>query len=295
MGGANVLRKELNMTTATSDIIKATSEGIERWSEEITVSLHENGKGYLVSGDSRIKEDEFFPRVTSVLDILEKYGLRTWAMRMALAYVEDNLAEATRIHSFDKALDLTLKGAAVAHEERRDTAADFGTEAHALLQQLFIDPNTVVPDEFRSVVHAWMQWLDESELKVLSTEQQLYYSDTTSSMAPITFAGTADLIALDKQGMPVICDWKTGANIYPEYALQMAAYSMGLGFCGVGRFLNAEQIANTRAIVVKLPKEEDGKLEFKEVNNLFYHEEIFAYACKLKQWKSDRNKWMKGN
>ena len=272
--------------------VEEVGSAMKEWRDKTNVSLTEDGKGYTVTGDERVPEGIILPRVTGVLSVIEKYGLRTWAMRMALTHVEENLAEAAQVMPFDEALKLTLEGAAKAHEERRDTAADYGTEAHARLQQKFIEPDTVVPKEFKPVVDSWEKWMEEAELKVLATEMPLYYHDTVSRMAPVSFAGTADLIALDKNGMPVICDYKTGASIYSEYALQMGAYAMSLAFCGIGNFLSVDQMRNTRAVVVRLPKEEGLPIEVREVEDVLYHQEVFEYTCKLRQWQSKRNKWI---
>ena len=270
--------------------INAAVASIQGWSKTVDVKLTDDGKGYTVHGDKRVP-DIALPRVTGILNVVEKYGLRKWAMNTALGYVKDNLTEAMQVLPFDEALALTLEGAAQAPEQTRDDAADFGTEAHALLQALFDEPNTVVPDPFRTVVHSWMKWLEDSNLRVAATEQSLYYYDDSPSGKPIAFAGTADVIAIDQEGIPVICDYKTGKHIYSEYALQMGAYSMALGYCGVGSFLTAEQIAKTRAVVIRLPKEEGQEIEVREVDNVEFQEDSFLYACRLKEWQSSRKKW----
>ena len=59
----------------------------------VTVNLHPEGKGYLVYGDERIEEDTLLPRVTSITDILDKFGLRNYKMEQALEFVGDTLKE----------------------------------------------------------------------------------------------------------------------------------------------------------------------------------------------------------
>ena len=255
------------------------------WNSAVTVRLSDDNKGYYVHGDERIPSDVVLPRVTGILNIIEKQGLRTWAMNMALDYMKENIGTDIPFHEL-------LENARLAHEEKRDIAADYGTEAHALLQQLCIDPDTAVPDKFVPVVSAWEEWLDNSGLSILDTETSLYYHDTTSKDAPISFAGTADLIAMDKDGTPVICDYKTGARLYPEAALQMAAYSLGLAYCGIGKFLDAGNMVNTKAFVIRLPKEEGTLPEIREVRNLDDQRQAFINACKLRQWQSSRDKWV---
>jgi len=273
---------------------KTSQMGLSIWKSKVKVTLSDDNKGYHVHGDERIPKDVVLPRVTGILNIIEKQGLRTWAMNMALDNIKENLSylSSKRIELTDDGIDDLIERARLAHEEKRDIAADYGTEAHALLQQLCIDPDTAVPDKFVPVVSAWEEWLDNSGLTILDTETSLYYHDTTSKDAPISFAGTADLIAMDKDGTPVICDYKTGARLYPESALQMAAYSLGLAYCGIGKFLDAGNMVNTKAFVIRLPKEEGTLPEIREVRNLDDQRLAFINACKLRQWQSSRDKWV---
>ena len=271
------------------------------WNSAVTVRLSDDNKGYYVHGDERIPSDVMLPRVTGILNIIEKQGLRTWAMNMALDYLREHInttdtgspAEAVRNALSPEALNELLENASHAHEQKRDTAADYGVEAHALLQQLYIDPETAVPDEFRPVVDAWEEWIDNAGLKIIGTELSMYYYNDA-----FAFAGTADLLAVNSDGIPVICDYKTGANVYPEYALQMAAYSLALSYCNsrghsTDKLFTDEQIENTRAFIIKLPKEEGKLPDIKEVNNLAKQRQAFTYACMLRQWQSGRDKWVK--
>mgnify|MGYP003135714452 CR=1 FL=1 len=271
------------------------------WNSAVTVRLSDDNKGYYVHGDERIPSDVLLPRVTGILNIIEKQGLRTWAMNMALDYLREHInttdtgspAEAVRNALSPEALNELLENASHAHEQKRDTAADYGVDAHALLQQLYIDPETAVPDEFRPVVDAWEEWIDNAGLKIIGTELSMYYYNDA-----LSFAGTADLLAVNSDGIPVICDYKTGANVYPEYALQMAAYSLALSYCNsrghsTDKLFTDEQIENTRAFIIKLPKEEGKLPDIKEVNNLAKQRQAFTYACMLRQWQSGRDKWVK--
>ena len=281
------------------------------WNSAVTVRLSDDNKGYYVHGDERIPSDVLLPRVTGILNIIEKQGLRTWAMNMALDYVREEiydhvgspakpwsddlktLGAPPADNSIEYGLEYILGMAQFAHEDKRDTAADYGVEAHALLQQLYIDPETAVPDKFRPVVDAWEEWIDNAGLKIVGTELSMYYYNDA-----FAFAGTADLLAVNSDGIPVICDYKTGKFVYPEYALQMAAYSLALSYCNSrghskDKLFTDEQIENTRAFIIKLPKEEGKLPDIKEVNNLAKQRQAFTYACMLRQWQSSRDKWVK--
>ena len=272
------------MNSVADDLRK----NINYFNQNNPVSLNDKGDRYVIG-------DVEYPRVTGILGIIDKYGLRTWAMNQALDYIRNNRQHYSlpRYYIEDDQsvndMETMLLDASKAHEQNRDTAADYGTEAHALLQQLTLDADTGVPEKFAPVVDAWQEWMDESGMQILATEQTLHYNK-----GGIRFAGTADLICLDKDLNIVIVDYKTGARIYPEYALQMAAYSLGMQdswWNRQGNNLIKSGSTFIKAVVMRLPKEEGGKLEYKEVDNLDQQEEAFLHAAQLKLWQSGRNKW----
>jgi hypothetical protein len=49
--------------------------------------------------------------------------------------------------------------------------------------------------------------------------------ELTVFSARFKYAGTLDLWALGRDGMQYIFDWKSGRAVYPEYAVQLAAYA----------------------------------------------------------------------
>ena len=51
-----------------------------------------------------------------------------------------------------------------------------------------------------------------------------------------------------------------------------------------------QRVPNVRAVIVKLPKEEGGELETRELNNIPYHQEAFIHAYHLLKWQSFRGK-----
>jgi RecB family exonuclease len=129
-------------------------------------------------------------------------------------------------------------------------------------------------------VDAWTEWLDTSDLEIVGTEVPLYYN-----VGGIAYAGTCDVLAVDKDDNFVICDYKTGKYMYREYPLQMAAYAMALEFC-----IDVPVTSKVRAFIVKLPKEEGTDPEIREVAHLPEQQDTFIDACKLKLWSSRRDK-----
>jgi len=62
------------------------------------------------------------------------------------------------------------------------------------------------------------RWRDEWVDRVVGVEQPIVN-------IPRQYAGTCDLIFEDRQGTVWLADWKTGRGVYPDYALQLAAYA----------------------------------------------------------------------
>lgn len=278
------------MNHISNAIIKSNGvkDTIREWNSNISVDLTESRKEYIVTNDNRVT-DILFPRITDIIGIIDKYALRTWAMNTALDYVKANLFDnmkSVQTKSMSEILDETLEEASHAHEQKRDVAATFGSEAHDILSRIVETPNMTIASKFQTVVDNWKRWLTQSKLSICSTEQSLYYYDENEN---ISFAGTADLIAMDQDGNIVIVDYKTGARLYPETCLQLAAYCSAFNFLFEDNFKDKK----IRAIAIKLPKTEEDQMDIKEVANINFHQEMFMNAYKLKQWQSNRKKWVK--
>ena len=274
--------KRITMNITIADEIR---KQMADWNKTVSVEVTENNKQYVVKGDKRIPKGMQMDRVTSILGIIDKYPLRIWAMNQALDYVKDHI-------NSEMPVEELINNARQAHEQRRDDSANFGTEAHYLLEQYTNDTSIAIPRKFQPVIDSWEEWVSSSGIQIVSTEQSLYYYNPEKK---IGFAGTADVIAVDPKGNPVIVDYKTGAGIYPEHALQMSAYSLALWYCSIGNFMDVKTLSGVRAFVLRLPKEEGLETEMKEVNNLVGQQESFIHALELKRSQSYRGKWKRSN
>ena len=277
------------MRLETAEKLHSIKERYFDWKSRVRVSLDPNGKVYHVSGDDRVNEDDDLPRVTSITNIIDKgEGFHTYPMYQAINYIRDNLSNGVSgVDDIDELLTESLG----AYKDHTNTAANYGSEAHALIEQLQREPLTTVPEEFKITIDAWENWIDSSGIVILDTETPVYYSDTSSKDAPIAFAGTVEMIGFDRHGRPVICDYKTGKSVYTTHALQLAAYSLAFSYCGIGSFIDAGSLVDVRAFVIRLPKDADGELEIKEVQHIGSQQQAFINACKLRQWQSRRDKW----
>ena len=273
------------MVTADNKKLKSL---IQAWGSKVTCSLDDDNdwQSYKVVGDSRVPENVILSRVTTISTMINKPELNNWIVNQSLGYIRDNLFREMRKNKNVKAptdvLREVIVNASRHPNKARDTAGNFGTECHDLLEKLSKDPNTEVPDKFSHIVNVWQEWMQESGLETLSTEQSLYYYKDN-----IAFAGTFDYLGVDSNGDIVILDYKTSNGIYDDYALQLSAYYMAFKFI-FGKFLEGRKV---KGVVMKLPKKQNEGIEIATVKNIDDHAEIFKSLALRKKISDKKDTW----
>jgi hypothetical protein len=134
--------------------------------------------------------------------------------------------------------------------------------------------NVFIPEDARPVLEAWTQWRQHENLDLLMTE-------VTVVSSKYGFAGTVDAVARRRDrpdaGL-VILDWKTSNQIYPTYAMQLAAYARAI-----------EETVGEKVVeawVVRLDKTKP-KFQAKQVADI---ERAFAlFQAALLLWKENRS------
>jgi hypothetical protein len=157
------------------------------------------------------------PSVTTVLNIVDKSGaLVGWAKRETAACAVRNLDMLATMRSTggDAAAVNWLKAIP---DYQRDTAADIGTRVHALAESMARGEAIQPTDEERPFVVAYRRFMEEWQPRYLAIE------DMVASLE-YRYAGTLDAI-VEMAGGTWMLDVKTGAGVYPETSLQLAAYS----------------------------------------------------------------------
>lgn len=136
--------------------------------------------------------------------------LENWSAKMAAEYAVDNWDELSLTGAETK-----LSLISTAHERVRDKAAGKGDVVHNSVENY----NNGTPD-------------DNSPKHMKQFENFLEVSGFTPIFQEVTvwnrahgYAGTADCIARNRKGRYVMLDYKTGKNVWPEAALQLAALS----------------------------------------------------------------------
>jgi hypothetical protein len=99
--------------------------------------------------------------------------------------------------------------------EERDRKAALGTAVHdaAALGRSLVE----VPAEVAPFLRQYLDWLARSRAEILLAERQVWSLE-------VGYAGTFDLTCRFPDGSLWIVDLKTGSGIYPDHALQLAAY-----------------------------------------------------------------------
>jgi hypothetical protein len=163
------------------------------------------------------------PGVTTVINrALAKPGLVYAAAREAGLWAANHVAELDPGN-----VDPWVKSAAGAHRDVWDASARRGTLLHDAARQLVNgEPLTPVdeatgeqwPDDVIRSAEQLARFMDEWDAQPVLAERPVFHEVHK-------YAGTIDLVADLSDGNRWLLDYKTGASgVYPEHALQLAAY-----------------------------------------------------------------------
>ena len=110
-----------------------------------------------------------------------------------------------------------------AADKARDSAANIGTQAHAMIEWLTrrmlgldVDAEPVIADAAMIAVEAWKDWAKAVEFTPLHVEPVVYHEQ-------YGYAGRCDVIAMIED-VKTLADWKSGKAVYAESHLQITAY-----------------------------------------------------------------------
>lgn len=178
-------------------------------------------------GNQRFYEwrGESYWSVTTILQAVPKPVLVNWAKKFVAEYACDNLSKLNALMEPDSDGEVDRDGAVGWLKDSpyrdRDRKAAIGTHIHAAAQAYVLGkpfpkyPPTIVPQ-----MRAFERFLSDYEPEFEATEASVYSRSEH-------YAGTLDGIVTFKGdgGRRLVGDYKSGKNIYPETALQCAAYS----------------------------------------------------------------------
>lgn len=154
--------------------------------------------------------------VTTVIsNALPKPSLKYWAPKVVAEWVADHLDEVAAMTGWDR--DRIVNELKAKPWEQRDAAANRGTEIHALAERLVAGEEVDVPPELEGYVNSYVSFLDTWRPRPVLVEGVV-------ASRTWMYAGTFDLVADIPNGERPIFDIKTGKGVYPDAALQQAAY-----------------------------------------------------------------------
>jgi hypothetical protein len=198
----------------------------------------------------------YVPGVTSLIGQLDKPQLLRWAAKLAIE-----------------------TGDPLAHEHRRDQAAERGTDIHDVLEdesrrllgEVVAEP-VGMNDEVAMVLARWREWAREVEYKPVAIEFRVYHSG-------LHYCGTVDFLA-HVRGELVIGDWKTGGRrIYEDAHLQNIAYRAALGKMTAGVPLDG--------LIVHVPRDGDHITDVRGSVNLESGMRAFAGLIDTYEWRRE--------
>lgn len=167
---------------------------------------------------------ETAPGVTSVLDALDKPALDYWKVETAAQYAVDN--RHLLVQMDEAAAKQMVMGAS---NRSSTTAAEKGTDVHAILEDLANGVSVLRTPQNGWVIDAWEALNREFKLEVLEVEPTFWHPGVLTGedgKPMLGYAGSADIIAL-VDGILAVLDWKTvQSGIWGDVSLQLCAYGM---------------------------------------------------------------------
>ena len=175
---------------------------------------------YRVEGDSRVEGMEL-PSVTTILQVLNKPALVPWANNQG----RQALGQALKPHVGQvltgERLDIALRAAKSEPWRNRDDAANLGTRTHEAIEAIINGNKSLSLDaDVQGPVDSFFEWYKQAGITILRTEMMVYSPSHR-------YAGQLDALG-QRNKRNVIVDWKTSKGIYPEMALQVAAYAQAV-------------------------------------------------------------------
>lgn len=173
------------------------------------------GHGYKLDGEQVVG-------VTTVINAsTPKDWMKAWVANLTASHAIDHWDELA-------ALGIAERYTTLSKAVYANTAAKRGTSIHDLLMQLARGEEPEVPDDLDGHVQSYLRFAEEWQV-----QDELVETAIVSERPYCTYAGTLDLVARLGDGNRWLLDFKTGNAIYPETALQLAAYRYATSYLGI--------------------------------------------------------------
>ena len=222
--------------------------------------------------------------VTSISGILDKPGLKYWAVNQAIDFLLANIEPGKALDEIE--IKNLLENARIAHTQTKNKAADIGTLVHSWVSSYIsaitkkeTPPKRPVNKEMKNAIEGFFKWAKESKLKIIKSEQKIYHMK-------YRYAGTLDLEGI-VDGKRTVIDIKTGGTLYPEAFLQASAYLKA-------REQETGKTYPGGVIILRLSKEDKEKkiaaFEVKKDEDVDTHFKCFLYCLGIYRWQVEMRK-----
>ena len=227
----------------------------------------------------RIK-DEFVPSVTRIIDsIIPKPQLMPWAAKMGAEWFYENCLAYDSFHDNDEAIEEMMEGIKGAYKVKSQAALKTGSVVHKYIERVVkwslngksSAPGKPEDEAALNSIKAFGEWVMANDVTWISSEERIY-------SRIYNYAGTVDAIAEINEEFCVI-DFKTSAQIYKEYYLQIAAYKQAVEEI-YGRDVDC-------CWILRFDKE-TGKFQAKEIREDYFP--VFEMGLKFQQAYSTMRK-----
>lgn len=235
----------------------------------MTLVRHNVGSNHYYTDTLPDGDEIRVPSVTTILsDGIPKSGLVAWSAGLAAEYAVEHWDELGSVGTLEKIK--RIQGAARAE---RSKAAGKGTTIHRIAEKLLHGESVPIPEGLEGYVEACVRFLDEYEIEPV-------LSETAVVNRSVPYAGTLDLVG-DMLGQRWLLDWKTGKSVYPETALQLAAYARAEFYLEEKREQPLAEIGIERGAVVHL-RSDGFDVYPMDISQRSYS--LFRYVAVVAQW-----------
>uniref|UniRef100_A0A6M3L9L5 PD-(D/E)XK nuclease superfamily protein n=1 Tax=viral metagenome TaxID=1070528 RepID=A0A6M3L9L5_9ZZZZ len=185
------------------------------------------GYEFVEGGHAHYLDGERLTGITTILGVIAKPALISWAANMAVDYIDeklpvkrDNNVLSVDADDFKRILEEARK----AHTRKKEEAGQKGTDVHAEVELLIkeaIDASRGIVGAYSGTseqVGHFINWAKDNKVKFLESEAKIYSKS-------LFLGGICDFVCeIDKEIW--IGDIKTGSGIYAEAFYQTAGYQM---------------------------------------------------------------------
>lgn len=210
------------------------------------------------------------PSVTTILSIIAKPALISWAANSAVDYIADQIKPGVSLDELQ--LQAIFEAGRKNHFQKKVDAGTIGSFVHKWVEQYIKGENPPAPvnEGLQNSINQFLGWVAKHKVKFLVSEQVIFSKK-------FRFTGTLDFIC-EIDGKMYVGDLKTSSGIYPEYLIQTAAY----------RYAREEEFPKEKfegQLIVRIGKE--GDFEFAMIrDNLRYNQMLVGFLSALKLWQS---------